>query len=100
MAGFTPHRELESYVAAGIPAAEALRIAIWNGATYSGLLHELGSIESHMRADLILVRGDRTTDVSSIRPIGLALNDGVAYVPAEVYEAVGVQRFTDPPQIM
>ena len=33
--GFTLHRELELYVKAGIPNAEALRIATWNGARYT-----------------------------------------------------------------
>jgi hypothetical protein len=99
IAGFTLQRELELYVAAGIPPAEALRIATWNGAMYTGRLHELGSIAPRKRADLILVRGDPSADVSSLRRISLVMKDGVAYLPAEVYEAVGVRRFADPPPI-
>jgi hypothetical protein len=27
------------------------------------------------------------------------LKDGVGYVPAELYEALGVRRFAEPPQV-
>jgi hypothetical protein len=99
IAGFTLHRELELYVRAGIPAAEALRIATWNGARFTGRLADLGSIEPRKRADLILVDGDPTQNISDIRRISLVMKDGVVYFPAEVYEAVGVKRFVDPPPV-
>jgi hypothetical protein len=97
IAGFTLHRELELYARAGIPPAEALRIATWNGARFTGTLDELGSVEPHKRADLILVDGDPTRQISDIRRISLVMKDGVIYFPAEVYEAIGVKRFVDPP---
>lgn len=99
IAGFTLHRELELYVEAGIPAAEALRIATWNGATYCGMGDRLGSIERGKSADLILVEGDPTQNISDIRRVSLVLKEGVAYYPAEVFEAVGVKRFVDPPGV-
>jgi Amidohydrolase family len=97
IAGFTLHRELELYVRAGISPAEALRIATWNGARFTGRLAELGSVEPHKRADLILIDGDPTRNISDIRRVSLVMKDGVVYFPAEVYEAVGVKRFVDPP---
>ena len=99
IAGFTLHRELELYVRAGIPPAEALKIATWNGARFTGRLDELGSVAPHKRADLILVDGDPTQNISDIRSISLVMKDGVAYFPAEVYEAIGVKRFADPPPV-
>ncbi len=99
IAGFTLHRELELYVKAGMPAAEALRIATWNGATYCGVDDRLGSIERGKQADLILVEGDPTQNISDIRRISFVLKEGVAFYPAEVYEAVGVKRFVDPPRV-
>jgi hypothetical protein len=99
IAGFTLHRELELYVRAGIPAAEALKIATWNGARFTGRLSELGSVETRKRADLILIDGDPTQNISDIRRISLVMKDGVVYFPAEVYEAVGVKRFVDPPPV-
>jgi cytosine/adenosine deaminase-related metal-dependent hydrolase len=99
MAGFTLHRELELYVQAGLTPAEALQVATWNGAKYTGLLDQLGSIERGKRADVILIDGDPAQDISAIRRISLVMKDGVVFYPAEVYEAVGVKRFVDPPAL-
>jgi hypothetical protein len=100
MAGFTLHRELELYVQAGLTPAEALQVATWNGAKYTGLLDQLGSIERGKRADLILIDGNPTQDISAIRKISLVMKDGVVFYPAEVYEAVGVKRFVGPPKVV
>jgi hypothetical protein len=99
IAGFMLHRELELYVQAGVAPGEAIRIATENGARYSGLLHETGTIERGKRADLILVDGDPTRDISDIRRISYVLKGGVGYAPAELYEAFGIRRFTEPPQV-
>ncbi|HEY2678699.1 MAG TPA: amidohydrolase family protein [Steroidobacteraceae bacterium] len=92
-AGFTLQRELELYVKAGIPANEVLRIATWNGATYARVLSDRGSIERGKRADLILVDGDPTQNISAIRNVALVLQDGDAYYPAELYGELGVTPF-------
>jgi hypothetical protein len=99
IAGFMLHRELELYVQAGVPPGEAIRIATENGAHYAGVPHETGTIERGKRADLILVDGDPTKIISDIRRISYVLKAGVGYVPAELYEAFGVRRFAEPPQI-
>jgi hypothetical protein len=99
IAGFTLHRELELYVKAGIPTADVLRIATQNGAKYTGTSHWLGAIEPQRLADVILIDGDPTVDISAIRRISLVMKNGVVYYPAEVYEALGVKRFADPPKI-
>src|SRR5882672_1846124 len=99
LAGFTLHRELELYVKAGVPAAEALKIATVNGAKYTGTLANRGTVEREKVADLILVDGDPTANISDIRRISLVMKRGTIYYPAEVYEAVGVKRFIDPPKV-
>jgi hypothetical protein len=99
LAGFMLHRELELYVQAGVPPGEAVRIATENGARHAGVLAETGTIERGKRADLILVDGDPTKNISDIRRICYVLKDGVGYVPAELYEALGVRRFAEPPQV-
>ncbi len=96
MPGFTLHRELELYVKAGIPASEVLRIATWNGAKYTRTLDRLGSITPGKLADLILVDGDPTEDISAIRKISLVMKGGVAYYPSELFEAIGVKPFVEP----
>lgn len=99
IAGFTLQRELELYVKAGIPAAEALRIATWNGAKYTGTLDRFGSIEQGKSADLLLIDGDPTIDITAIRKVNLVMKEGVAYYPNEVFEAIGVKPFSGPPEV-
>jgi len=93
VAGFAFQRELELYVKAGIPANEVLRIATWNGATYARVLADRGSITRGKRADMILIDGDPTQDISAIRNVALVLQDGDAYYPAELYGELGVKPF-------
>ena len=100
LAGFMLHRELELYVQAGVAPGEAIRIATENGARYAGVLAETGTIERGKRADLILVDGDPTANISDIRKVAYVLKEGVGFVPAELYEAFGIRRFTEPPQVV
>ena len=99
ISGFTLHRELELYVQAGIPANEVLRIATWNGAKYTQTLADSGSVTPGKRADLVLVEGNPLEDISAIRRISMVVQDGAVYFPAELYEALGVRRFVDPPAL-
>ncbi len=99
LAGFMLHRELGIYGQAGIPAGGAIRIATGNGARFAGVLADRGTIERGKRADLILVDGDPTTDISDIRKVSYVLKDGVGYAPATLYEAFGIRRFAEPPAI-
>jgi imidazolonepropionase-like amidohydrolase len=99
IAGFALHRELELYVKAGMTPGEAIRTATETGARYTGLSAVTGSIERGKNADLILVDGDPTQNISDIRRVSLVITRGVAYAPAEVYESFGVKRFVDPPRI-
>jgi imidazolonepropionase-like amidohydrolase len=90
-AGASLHRELENYVKAGIPAPEVLRIATLGAARVMKLDHDLGTIAPGKLADLILVDGDPTKDISDIRKVVLVVKDGMMYDPAELYATVGVK---------
>ncbi|HSW03099.1 amidohydrolase family protein [Aquabacterium sp.] len=92
-AGFALHRELELYVKAGIPAAEVLKIATYNGARYSGTLAETGTITAGKRADLVLIDGDPSVRIQDIRRVSLVFKGGVALAPDAMFEAMGVQAF-------
>jgi imidazolonepropionase-like amidohydrolase len=91
MPGIAVHRELELYVQAGIPAPEVLTLATLGAARVMGMDDELGSIEPGKLADLILVDGDPTTDISDIRRVVMVIKDGRVYDPAAIYRAVGVE---------
>jgi hypothetical protein len=91
--GFTLHRELEFYVEAGMTPAQALQVATRNGATYTRTSAERGRIAPGMLADLVLVDGDPTTDISAVRKVALVITRGYAISPSAVYEALGVRPF-------
>lgn len=91
--GFTVHRELELYVAAGIPPGETLAIATLGAARYLGQEQQQGSIEVGKLADFLLVAGDPVSDISAIRQIRLVASRGVIYIPAEIYAAIGIEPF-------
>jgi imidazolonepropionase-like amidohydrolase len=89
--GFTLHRELEHYVAAGIPPAKVLQIATLTAAQIARQDNELGSITKRKLADLIIIDGDPTKNISDIRNVGTIIKDGVIYKAADLYRAVGVK---------
>lgn len=68
MYGSSLHDELENLVAAGLTPVEALNAATVLPAKYFGLA-DRGVIKEGMRADLLLVDGDPTTDITATRNI-------------------------------
>ncbi|HEY0555342.1 MAG TPA: amidohydrolase family protein [Thermoanaerobaculia bacterium] len=92
LAGFDLHRELELYVQeVGIPAPEVLRIATLGAARVMKLDHDLGTIAPGKLADMILVDGDPTKNISDIRRVVLTVKDGMMYDPAKLYRSIGVK---------
>jgi imidazolonepropionase-like amidohydrolase len=90
-AGFALHRELELYVAAGIPAPQVLQIATLGAARVMKRDAELGSIAPGKLADLVLIDGDPTTRISDIRRVTTVVKDGTVYQAAALYQAIGVR---------
>jgi hypothetical protein len=97
--GFTVHRELELYVQAGIPPAEALRLGTLNCDQYLGLDQQQGRITPGRLADFVLLEGDPVADISAVRRARMVVKDGAIYFPSEIYQAVGIRPFTTPPAI-
>ena len=91
MAGFALHRELELDVQAGIPANLVLQDATLNAARIMSMDKDLGSIAPGKLADLVLVDGDPTKNISDIRKTALVVKDGVIYKPSELYSELGVK---------
>lgn len=86
--GFSAHRELEAFVSAGIPAADAIRIATRNGARAIGMGDRLGSIEAGKLADLFVVRGDPLRDITATRTVHTVMKAGVLYDTLALLESV------------
>jgi hypothetical protein len=95
VAGFTLWRELELYVQAGLTPAQTLQIATWNGAQYSEVLRDRGSIEPGKLADLVLIDGDPTADITALRKVALVIKGDRAYYPSEIYQAIGIRPFAE-----
>ena len=94
--GFTLQHELALYVRAGLTPSQALQVATWNGAKYSGVLDTLGSIAPGKLADLVLVDGDPTTDIGDIRKVAAVIKGQTAYYPSEILTELGVRPFAEP----
>jgi imidazolonepropionase-like amidohydrolase len=95
LAGLGLHRELALYVRAGLTPAQALRTATWNAAKVAGESAQRGSIERGKVADLLLVDGDPSVDITTLRRASLVIQGAVAYSPAALYEAIGFKPFVD-----
>jgi hypothetical protein len=93
LVGFTLQHELVMYVKAGLTPAQALQVATWNGATYTRTLADRGSITPGKLADLVLVDGDPTKDISDVRKVALVITQGHRISPTEVYQTLGIQPF-------
>ena len=74
--GASMHRELELLVQAGLSPAEALAAATTVNADTFGL-DDRGHIEPGMAADLLLVRGDPTANITDTREIVAVFKSGV-----------------------
>ena len=91
LAGFSLHRELVLYEAAGIPAPKVLQLATLGAARVMKLDKELGSIAPGKLADVILVDGDPAAHVSDIYKVKTVVKDGVVYQVADLDRALGVK---------
>jgi imidazolonepropionase-like amidohydrolase len=91
LAGFSLHRELELYAAAGIPAPKVLQLATLGAARVMKRDQELGSVAPGKLADVILVDGDPARQISDIYRVKTVVKDGVVYQVADLDRALGVK---------
>ena len=91
--GFSLHRELELYVAAGIPAPRVLQMATRDAARVAGLSAEAGRIAPGYAADLVLVDGDPTASIADIRRIAAVVQGDSLWQPQELFTALGIRPF-------
>ena len=72
-------REAQYYVQAGMTPLAALRAATIEPATLLGVADKLGSVEKGKLADLVIVDGDPTQDITALRTIRLVMKGGKVY---------------------
>ncbi len=86
--GFGAHRELHTFVLAGIPEASALKIATVNGARAIGKDDRLGTLETGKLADMMVINGNPLEDITNTRNVELVIKDGQLYDPDRLLEQV------------
>ena len=86
VAGFGNQRQVELLVAAGLRPEEAIRVASANGAYFleEGLI---GTVTAGLQADLIVVSGNPSANISDIRNVEIVFKKGVAYDPVKLIAA-------------
>jgi imidazolonepropionase-like amidohydrolase len=86
--GFGDQREIELLVEAGFSPVEAIKIATLNGAVYMGKDKQIGSIAAGKNADLVVIKGDPSKQVSDIENVEIVFKDGVGYDSRKLLESV------------
>jgi len=95
IAGYSNDRQLELMVKYGFTPLEAIRVSTLNGAVYLGREQQIGSIAVGKQADLLIVSGDPSKNISDVRNVVLVFKQGIGYDPeklrASVRGKVGLQ---------
>jgi len=85
--GPTVHRELQLWVEAGIPAPVALQAATYNAARLLRADSRIGLIQPNHDANLLLVDGDPTRDISATERISLVVLKGERIRRVDLFDA-------------
>ena len=88
LAGYGDQREVELLVDGGFTPLEAIKIATLNGATYLGQQDKIGSITEGKNADLVVIKGDPSTNISDIENVEIVFKDGVGYDSKKLFDSV------------
>lgn len=83
------HNELETFVKAGIPASEVLKIACYNPAKVFNLSLRYGAVQKGRVADFILVDGNPAENISDIRKVFMVVTNHSLFYPKKLYKYAG-----------
>ena len=88
--GFELIRELELYVEAGLTPAGALATATINPAREFKLDKQTGSLAKGKLAELALIDGDPSKNISDLRQVEMVMRDGKMMQAADLRAAIGI----------
>jgi hypothetical protein len=97
--GIGLHSELQAWVESGLAPARVLSAATLRSARHLGLDPRLGLLRPGAPADLLLVPGDPTRDISALRKARLVMTRGATYFPEEIHRALGIEPFASRPPV-
>jgi imidazolonepropionase-like amidohydrolase len=86
--GFGDQREIELLVEAGFSPLEAIKLATLNGAVYLGKEKEIGSIAAGKNADLVVIKGDPSKQISDVENVEIVFKDGIGYDSRKLLDSV------------
>ncbi len=86
--GFGDQREIELLVESGFSPVEAIKIATLNGATYLGRDKQIGSVAAGKNADLVVIKGDPSKQISDVENVEIVFQDGVGYDSRKLLDSV------------
>jgi len=88
VAGFGDQREVELLVEAGFTPVEAIKIATLNGAKFLGEDARIGSVSVGKQADMFLVKGDPSKNISDIENVEIVFKDGIGWDSQKLIDSV------------
>lgn len=89
VAGLGNWRAVELLVEAdGFTPLQAIRIATLNGAITLGFEKNIGTIEPGKNADLLIIDGDPSKNISDVRKVEWVFKNGVGYDSKKMFESV------------
>ena len=89
LAGYGNWRAIELLVEAdGFTPLQAIRIATLNGAIALGFDKTIGTIELGKSADVLIIDGDPSKNISDIRKVQYVFKSGVGYNSKKLFESV------------
>ncbi len=90
LTGHGLHRELETYVEAGMTPMEAIQSATIVAARVMRLDRELGTIAVGKRADLVVIDGDPLRSIREMRNVRAVITGGRMYDSRSLWRRIGV----------
>jgi len=88
--GFELIRELQLYTEAGLSVEDALATATINPATVYGMADRTGSLAKGKLAELALIDGDPSKDITELRQVELVMRDGKLMKASELRSSLGI----------
>jgi hypothetical protein len=88
--GFELIRELQLYTEAGLTPEDALATATINPATVYGMADKTGSLAKGKLAELALIDGDPSKDITELRQVELVMRDGKLMKASDLRTALGI----------
>src|SRR5271156_897696 len=86
--GFGDQREIELLVEAGFTPVQAIQIGTENGAIYLGQQDRIGTLAPGKQADIVLIKGDPSSNIADIENVETVFKAGVGYDSKKLIDSV------------